>query len=86
MLSLGTLGGGNHFLELDTDSEQNLYAVAHSDSRSLGQQVAEFYMKEGQKRQKKMGIEMPYELTWLEGELMEDYLHDLSEVQGYAMR
>lgn len=85
LLSLGTLGGGNHFLELDMDSEQNIYAVVHSGSRSLGQQVAEFYMKEGQKQLKKKGLKVPYELTYLEGELMEDYLHDLTEVQGYAM-
>lgn len=85
MLSLGTLGGGNHFLELDVDSEQNIYAVVHSGSRSLGHQVAEFYMREGQKQLKKQGIKVPYELIWLEGELMEDYLHDLAEVQGYAM-
>lgn len=41
--SIGTLGGGNHFVELNKDSEGNLYLVVHSGSRYLGKQVAEFY-------------------------------------------
>jgi RNA-splicing ligase RtcB/predicted DNA-binding transcriptional regulator YafY len=41
--SIGTLGGGNHFIELDKDDEGNIYLVIHSGSRNLGKQVAEFY-------------------------------------------
>ena len=41
--SLGTLGGGNHFIEIDTDDEGNKYLVIHSGSRNLGTQVAELY-------------------------------------------
>lgn len=41
--SIGTLGGGNHFIELDKDSNDNLYLVIHSGSRNLGKQVAEYY-------------------------------------------
>ncbi|MBQ2798996.1 MAG: RtcB family protein, partial [Ruminiclostridium sp.] len=41
--SLGTLGGGNHFIEIDTDDEGNKYLVIHSGSRNLGTQVAEYY-------------------------------------------
>ena len=41
--SLGTLGGGNHFIEVNKDSEGNLYLVIHSGSRNLGKQVAEYY-------------------------------------------
>ena len=44
-LSLGTLGGGNHFIELDKDDEGRLYLVVHSGSRNLGKQVAEYYQK-----------------------------------------
>jgi len=39
-LSIGTLGGGNHFIEVNKDSEGNLYLVVHSGSRHLGKQVA----------------------------------------------
>ena len=41
--SLGTLGGGNHFIEIDVSSDGNKYLVIHSGSRNLGKQVAEYY-------------------------------------------
>jgi len=42
---IGTLGGGNHFIELDVDSDNNKYLVIHSGSRNLGKQVADYYQK-----------------------------------------
>jgi len=41
--SLGTLGGGNHFIEIDVDDENNKYLVIHTGSRNLGKQVCEIY-------------------------------------------
>ena len=41
--SIGTLGGGNHFIELDKDDDGNVYLVIHTGSRNLGKQVAEIY-------------------------------------------
>lgn len=82
--SAGSLGSGNHFIELDQDSEKNTYLVIHSGSRHLGKEVTEHYLSEGQKELKKKGIQLPYELTFLEGELKEQYLHDLLIVQEYA--
>lgn len=41
--SLGTLGGGNHFIEVDVDDDNNKYLVIHTGSRNLGKQVAEIY-------------------------------------------
>ncbi len=41
--SLGTLGGGNHFIEVDEAADKTKYLVIHSGSRNLGKQVAEFY-------------------------------------------
>ncbi len=41
--SIGTLGGGNHFIELDKDDEENVYLVIHTGSRNLGKQVADIY-------------------------------------------
>lgn len=41
--SLGTLGGGNHFIELDEDDDGNQYLVIHTGSRNLGKQVAEHH-------------------------------------------
>lgn len=43
--SIGTLGGGNHFIEVGTDSKDNKYLVIHSGSRNLGTQVANFYQR-----------------------------------------
>ncbi len=43
--SLGTLGGGNHFIEIDVDDENNKYLVIHTGSRNLGKQVAELYQQ-----------------------------------------
>ena len=82
--SLGTLGGGNHFIEVDRAEDGRLYLLIHSGSRSLGAAVTEYYMRQGQAELKKQGIQMPYEMTSLRGSLMEDYLHDLSFVQSYA--
>lgn len=44
-LSLGTLGGGNHFWELDRDEEENIWLVVHTGSRRSGKDVAEYYQK-----------------------------------------
>lgn len=43
--SLGTLGGGNHFIEVDRASDGTNYLVIHTGSRNLGKQVAEFYQQ-----------------------------------------
>lgn len=45
ILSLGTLGGGNHFIEADKDDEGNLYIVVHSGSRHAGLEIAEYYQE-----------------------------------------
>lgn len=47
--SLGTLGGGNHFIEANKDDEGNIYIVVHSGSRHLGLEVANYYQEEGYK-------------------------------------
>ena len=46
MLSIGTLGGGNHFIEIDRCDDGKLYLVIHSGSRHLGREVAEFYQNQ----------------------------------------
>ncbi|MDE7209469.1 MAG: RtcB family protein [Clostridia bacterium] len=44
--SIATLGGGNHFIEVDIDEDGNKYLVVHSGSRHIGLEVAEYYQKE----------------------------------------
>jgi len=46
MKSIGTLGGGNHFIEANRDDENNLYFVVHSGSRHFGNEIAEYYQEE----------------------------------------
>ena len=46
LCSLGSLGGGNHFVEVDADTQGNYYLVIHSGSRNLGKQVCDIYQKE----------------------------------------
>lgn len=41
--SIGTLGGGNHFIEIDIDDDGNHYLVIHTGSRNLGKQIADYY-------------------------------------------
>ncbi len=82
--SLGTLGGGNHFIELDRSDAGELCIVIHSGSRHLGKEVSEYYLNEGRKYWKAKGETVPYELTPLEGTLMYDYIHDVAIVQEYA--
>ena len=83
--SIGTLGGGNHFIEVDKDDEENLYLVIHTGSRNLGLRVAEYYQKKaynycGGRNQ----AVIPYELAYLSGEDMQDYLHDMEFMQRFA--
>lgn len=49
MRSIGSLGGGNHFIEIDRAEDGRLYLVVHSGSRHLGTEVANFYQDEGRR-------------------------------------
>jgi RNA-splicing ligase RtcB len=122
--SVGTLGGGNHFIEIDKDKDGALWLVIHTGSRNLGVTVCDYYQNAGFKalqdkvnggskkekmdalikelkafgRQKEISKEVarfnkeyneqrpniPFELAYVEGELFEDYLHDMKMVQAYA--
>ena len=114
--SIGTLGGGNHFIEANKDSEGNLYIVIHSGSRHLGHEVASLYQEEAFKslnkntkldmdeyikelkatgrekeiqkelKKKKTQIltEIPRTLTYVSGNLFNDYIHDMKIVQRFA--
>ena len=117
VLSLGTLGGGNHFIEIDRDEEGNLYLIVHSGSRYLGVQTASFYRKlgwgamnrlsdearrglierfkaEGRTREIEKGLkeleerfivsDVPEKFAYVEGQNLQDYIHDMRIVQQYA--
>ena len=116
-LSLGTLGGGNHFIEADKGSDGSIYIVIHSGSRHLGVETAKYYQNEAYRRlnkssdkevnelidtlkaegrQKQIQSELkklkntkttdvPKHLAYCEGELFEQYIHDMKIVQQFAL-
>ena len=84
-LSIGTLGGGNHFIEVDKDENENLYLVVHSGSRHLGKQIAAFYQKEAVRDLKEKNVvEIPPQLAYAEGPLFRQYMHDMELAQEFA--
>ena len=115
--SIGTLGGGNHFIEADKGEDGSIYIVIHSGSRHLGVEVAKYYQNEAYRRlnkssdkeinelitrlkaegkQKQIQSELkklentkttdvPKHLAYCEGELFEQYIHDMKIVQQFAM-
>lgn len=81
LLSVGTLGGGNHFIELDKDDEGNVYVVIHSGSRNFGLQVANYYQAIADERQ-------PFAdkgLAFLTSDASKSYLHDMFIAQNFAV-
>ncbi|MBQ7227487.1 MAG: RtcB family protein [Clostridia bacterium] len=114
--SIGTLGGGNHFIEIDEDENGTKYVVVHSGSRHLGVEVANYYqnmayrelsgnspskiseliaqMKEqGRHKEIQSALEalknstaqiLP-QMAYVEGQLFDDYVHDMKIVQQFAI-
>ena len=117
LCSIGTLGGGNHFIEADKGEDGSIYIVIHSGSRHLGVETAKFYQNEAYRRLNKSSEEevneliarlkaqgkqkqisgelkklentkrtrVPKQLAYCEGELFEQYIHDMKIVQQFAM-
>lgn len=84
-LSLGTLGGGNHFIEVNKGKNDDLYLVVHSGSRNLGLQVCNYYTKQAKLEwRKEHGKYNKPPFYICEGRLLEDYLHDMSIMQEFA--
>jgi RNA-splicing ligase RtcB len=79
--SLGTLGGGNHFIAVDEDEDGHQYLVIHTGSRNLGLQVATIYQTIARET---CDADVPGELAWLDGGLADDYLHDMRICQRWA--
>ena len=115
-LSIGTLGGGNHFIEADKSEDGSIYIVIHSGSRHLGVETATYYqekaffnpaknredvkaliemykqmgkekkIEEAIRRLKNTGkVGIPKHFCYCEGELFDQYIHDMKIVQQFAM-
>ena len=83
-LSIGTLGGGNHFIELGIDENNQLYLVIHTGSRNIGKQVCEYYQNLAADLLGRKGKGADRVLAYLEGKPCQEYLHDMAIIQRYA--
>jgi RNA-splicing ligase RtcB len=112
--SIGTLGGGNHFIEIDKDEKGILYLVIHSGSRHIGNETAKYHQDQGfralnrknnerleklkslgKHKRIKAGTEeidsdgefaaIPHALAYVEGEMFDDYIHDMKIIQQFAV-
>jgi tRNA-splicing ligase RtcB len=86
--SLGTLGGGNHFIEIQNDGE-TLWVMIHSGSRNLGKQVADHYNKVAKKMNERWYSEVPskWDLAFLPTTSMEyvSYIDEMNYCVNFAM-
>lgn len=84
---LGTLGGGNHFIELCVDDDENVWLQLHSGSRNIGKTLAEYHVAIAKKQVHNENI-VDKELAVLLGGTseMDAYLRDLHWAQEYALR
>lgn len=84
-LSIGTLGGGNHFIELNEDEKGAQYLVVHSGSRHLGNEVAKYHQKKAIDYLENLGVvQYQRDLAYLEGWPMQDYINDMKIIQSFA--
>jgi tRNA-splicing ligase RtcB len=82
---LGTLGGGNHFIELCLDTEQNVWIMLHSGSRNIGKELAEFHMARAKKLAHNRDLPDRDLSVFLAGtDEMAAYRRDLFWAQRYA--
>ena len=83
---LGTLGGGNHFIELCLDTEARVWLMLHSGSRNIGKSLAEVHMVRARKLKHNRALVDPDLAVFLAGtEEMAAYRRDLDWAQRYAM-
>lgn len=86
-LSIGTLGGGNHFIEVNKGEDGSLYLVVHSGSRHLGKQVAEYYQELGYKEIIKDRVDREELIKKLKAEGREEEIsNELSKLRGSKVR
>lgn len=87
MKQLGTLGGGNHFIEVCLDTEDNIWLMLHSGSRNIGKEIAERHIATAKTLHKLNELPDPNLAFFIQGtEEFKDYWHDLEWAQSYALK
>ncbi|WP_405147981.1 RtcB family protein [Sphaerisporangium sp. NBC_01403] len=86
-VQMGTLGGGNHFLEVCSDDEGVVWVVLHSGSRNIGKELAEYHIEQARKLPHNQGLPDPNLAVFVQGtKKMDAYRSDLFWAQDYARR
>lgn len=85
---IGTLGGGNHFVEIQKGSDGYIWIMVHSGSRNIGYTVANFYHKKAVEETKKRGGNIPKDLSYfLKGtEEYDDYFNEMNYCIDFALQ
>lgn len=84
---LGTLGGGNHFIELASDEDETVWATLHSGSRGIGNKIGNLHIRKAQQETARKGVTLPdRDLAYFEegSAAFDDYIRDLGWAQEYA--
>ena len=87
MVQLGTLGGGNHFIEVCLDTEDNVWLMLHSGSRNIGKELAERHIATAKSLHRLNELPSPDLAYFIQGtDEFRAYWHDLDWAQQYAMK
>lgn len=87
-LQLGTLGGGNHFIEVTIDETDTVWAFLHSGSRGIGNKIANFHIKKAQELCRRWHVALPHpDLAYLVTGTDEfsHYVRELNWAQRFAL-
>ncbi len=87
LYQMGTLGGGNHFIEVCQDTENNAWVMLHSGSRNVGKTLADYHINKAKSLMKEYFISVPHpDLSYLvqTSKEFKEYIHDLNWAQQYA--
>jgi tRNA-splicing ligase RtcB (3'-phosphate/5'-hydroxy nucleic acid ligase) len=85
---LGTLGGGNHFIEICLDEEQNAWVMLHSGSRGIGNAIGRYFIERARREMERRDMKLPdRDLAWLaEGTpAFDEYVEAVHWAQDYAV-
>ncbi|MBC8022531.1 MAG: RtcB family protein [Burkholderiales bacterium] len=85
---LGTLGGGNHFIEVCLDEEQNVWVMLHSGSRGIGNAIGRYFIERARREMERQDTKLPdRDLAWLaEGTpAFDEYVEAVHWAQDYAV-
>lgn len=85
---VGTLGGGNHFIELCLDEQQRVWVMLHSGSRGVGNAIGRYFIAAAQKDMRRHQLQLPdADLAYLNAgsEVFDDYVEAVDWAQDYAL-